>query len=159
MTSDIKGKFQDFGMALVAIIAGAGIIHFGDRLLGVKLELFWGVSTFSPLWVLDLFLVPFIAGIAVSFIYGLGGKILAHFSPLVVRIASYYELNSISPTDLPEGAVLLPIGYWLLVVIMSVEFAAFGGVVGEILMKKIYGRSPKHLLHKKYSREERRSEP
>ncbi|KAF0190648.1 MAG: hypothetical protein FD165_2550 [Gammaproteobacteria bacterium] len=140
-------------MALVAISAGAVIVYFGDRLLGVKLELFWGVSTFTPLWVLDLFFVPFLAGIVVSCIYGLGGKIVAHFSPLIVRIVSYYELNSIPADALPDYSVLLPMSYWLLVMIVSVEFAAVGGVVGEILIKRVYGRSPKSsLLHKKYAK-------
>ena len=151
MMERYKTGIQDFGVALVAIIAGAGVIHFGDRLLGVKLELFWGISTFSGAWILALFFVPFLAGIVVSFIYGLGGKILAHFSPLIIRIASYYELNTMPATALPEHAAILPIYYWLLVVIVSAEFAAVGGVVGEVLVKKIYGRSPRSLLHKKYA--------
>lgn len=140
-------------MALVAIGVGAAIVYFGDRLLGVELELFRGVSTFTPLWVLDLFFVPFVAGIVVAGIYGLGGKIVAHFAPLVVRIPSYYQLDSLPVTALPDHAVLLPISYWLLVVVVSVEFAAFGGVVGEILVKKVYGRSPRALLHKRYAKD------
>lgn len=159
MTENFKSRLQDFGMMLVAVMAGAGIIHFGDRLLDVRLELFWGVSTFTPAWVLDLFFVPFVAGMAVSFIYGLGGKIIAHFCPLIVRIPDYYELSSMPASALPENALLLPMGYWILIVIMSVEFAAFGGVVGEILIKKVYGRSPRHLLHKKYAKDKPDSAP
>src|SRR5690606_33282542 len=84
----IKSRSMDAVVATIAVLAGAVIVYAGDRLLGVKLELFYGVSTFTPAWVLALFFVPFVAGIVVSLIYGLGGKILAHFSPLIVRVVS-----------------------------------------------------------------------
>ncbi len=148
----LKIKLADVGMAAIAILAGALVIYLGDTLLGVRLEYFAGVATFSPLWVLDLFFVPFVAGVVVSSIYGMGGKMLAHISPLVVRIPSFYMLSHGEMP--PPGVEVLPMGYWLLVVIMSVEFAAFGGVVGEILIKKTYGRTPKERLHKKYQKAE-----
>lgn len=148
MSRRLKNRLVDVGMAFVAVMAGALVVYLGDMALGVTLEFYFGVATFSPLWVLDLFLVPFIAGIVVSYIYGLGGKILAHLSPLIVRVASFYALNN--GGAVPPGVEVLPIGFWLLVVVISVEFAAFGGVVGEILVKKTYGRTAKELLHKKY---------
>ena len=77
--------------------------------------------TCSGCWVTALFFVPFVAGIVVSLIYGLGGKILAHFSPLIVLVASYYELHQ---DPLVADGVLLPIGYWLFIVIVAVEFAS-----------------------------------
>ena len=49
---------------------------------------------------------------------------------------------------LPDGVTLLPFGYWVLVLIVAIEAAAIGGVFGEILMKKTYGRRPQHLLYK-----------
>jgi len=52
-------------MGTVAIAAGVLVNYVGDRLLGVRLELFFGVQTFSPMWVVDLFLAPFIAGLVV----------------------------------------------------------------------------------------------
>jgi len=151
MISMLKRRIADLGVAVLAIAVGAGIVYFGDRLLGIRLEYFFGVSTFSPLWVLDLFGVPFVAGIAVSLIYGLGGKIWAHFSPLIVRVISFYELHhGVVP---PEGVAVLPLSYWLLIVVVSAEFAAFGGVVGEIITKRTYGRTAnKRLLHKKYQK-------
>ncbi len=151
MNRVLKTRLSDFGVALLAVVVGAGIVYFGDRLLGVRLEYYFGVETFSPVWVLDLFAVPFVAGIVVSLIYGLGGKILAHFSPLIVRIASFYELHhGLMP---PEGTIVLPLSFWLLIAVVSAEFAAFGGVVGEIITKRTYGRTAnKRLLHKKYQR-------
>lgn len=145
-----RNKLFDICVGTVAVLVGAGIVYLGDKLLGVKLEIFYGVGTFSPIWVLDLFVVPFIAGIVVSLIYGLGGKMLAHLSPVIIRVASYYELQG--AVHLPEGGIVLPIAYWLLVVVVAAEFAAFGGVVGEIVIKKTYGRTAKHLIHKKYQK-------
>ena len=45
-----------------AVLLASAFNHFADRILGVKIEAFTGgVGYFSPLWVLDLFLVPFSA--------------------------------------------------------------------------------------------------
>ncbi len=139
MNRRVKQRLMDALVALIAVSAGAIVIYVGDMLLGVRLELFYGLSTFTPLWAIDLFLVPFIGGFVVSLIYGLGGKILAHFSPLIVRLISYYQLHIASEVP-PQGAELLPMSYWILVVIVAVEFAAIGGVVGEVVVKKTYGR-------------------
>lgn len=135
-------------MGTVAIAAGALVNYAGDRLLGVRLELFWGVSTFSPIWVVDLFVVPFIAGFVVSMVYGLGGKLLCYFVPIIVRGISYIQMYGY---DLPEGVTLLPLGYWVLILIVAIEAAAFGGVFGEIMIKKTYGRRPKNLVYKQSS--------
>jgi hypothetical protein len=151
MNSLIKRKAIDAGIALLAILVGASVVFFGDKLLGITLELYYGIETFSPLWVVDLFFVPFVAGIVVSLIYGLGGKILAHFSPLLVRVISYYEFNN-GPVNLGDS-IVMPMSYWLLIVIVSVEFSSIGGVVGEVIVKRTYGRSAKHLIHKKYKKE------
>lgn len=149
MAAHMNNRGMAVLMGCVAIAAGALINYAGDRLLGVRLELFWGVSTFSPLWVVDLFVVPFIAGFAVSMIYGLGGKLLCYFAPIIVRGVSYIQMANYP--DLPEGVVLLPLGYWVLVLIVAIEAAAFGGVFGEIMIKKVYGRRPKHLVYKQSS--------
>ncbi len=136
-------------MGCVAIGVGAIVNYAGDRLLGVRLELFWGVSTFSMIWAIDLFVVPFIAGLSVSMVYGLGGKLLCYFSPIIVRGASYIQMNYF--TEMPEGVTVLPFFYWILILIVAIEAAAIGGVFGEIMIKKTYGRRSKHLLYKKVS--------
>ncbi len=131
---------------VISVLAGAIVNFLGDTLVGVRLELFYGVATFSPWWIIDLFLVPCLAGMVVSMIYGLGGKIWCYFAPLVVRVYSYIELKYL--TGVPDGATLLEIHFWVLLVIVAVESAAIGGVFGEILVKKTYGRRPKHLVYK-----------
>ncbi|HFE37626.1 MAG TPA: hypothetical protein ENK06_04285 [Gammaproteobacteria bacterium] len=131
----------------LALSVGCAIVYFGDRLLGVRLEINFGMSTYSPLWILDLILVPFISGLAVSFIYGLGGKILAHFPPLVMRSIEFYTVDSMV---FPDGVSVLPVGFWILVVIVCVESASAGGFVGEVIIKRTYGRRPRHLVHKRY---------
>jgi len=145
----IKISPQDVFWGSAAIALGAVIVYLGDSLLGVSLEVYQGVGTFTPLWILDLILVPFIAGLAVSFVYGLGGKILAHFSPLIVRVIEY---NIIDPTTYPEHVAILPLGFWILIVIVTVEAASAGGFVGEVVLKRTYGRRPKHLIHKRYQK-------
>ncbi len=72
-----------------AIALAMAFNHFGDRLLGVRIEVFTGIQYFSPLWVVDVFLIPFISGVLVSVIYGLGGKWLCYFPPMIVRAISY----------------------------------------------------------------------
>ncbi len=150
-TSVFRVTPKDVAWGTFAVLVGAAVNFAGDRLMGVSLELFYGVQTFSPMWVVTLFFVPFVAGVVVSLIFGLGGKILAYFSPIIVRV---YEYNALYDhrLDLPDGVTLLPIGYWILVVIIAVEAAAIGGVIGEIVNKKVYGRTDKAKLHKRYQK-------
>lgn len=159
MDKRIKQRLMDFAVAVFAVSCGAVVIYIGDMLLGVRLELFYGIATFTPAWILDLFLVPFIGGFVVSLIYGLGGKILAHFAPLIVRLTSYYQLHVVSDTP-PQGAELLPMGYWILVVIVAVEFAAIGGFVGEVVIKKTYGRegTPRQRRRKRAAKKDSQRE-
>lgn len=130
-----------------ALIMAAVLIHFGDRLLDVKIEVFsGGISYFSPFWVVDVFLLPFISGILVSVIYGMGGKWLCYFPPLIVRAISYYEVANV--TGVPPGASLIPLGWWGFFVILVVEAAVIGGVLGEVLIKRTYGRQSTRAVYK-----------
>ncbi len=139
----------------VALLAGSLIIYAGDRLLGVQPELWWGLSTFSYAWMIDMFVVPLISGIVVAIIFGMGGKWLCYFPPIIVRTLTY--LNYIYYAPLPEGAQLLTLPLWTLIVILVVEAAVFGGVFGEIIMKRTYGRLPRHLVYQ--SRADREHPP
>lgn len=130
----------------LALLAGCAVNVIGDKLLGVDLELFWGLETFNFLWFLDLFVVPLIAGLVVGMIFGLGGKWLCYFPPLFVRLFSYY--NFMYFTSVPDGASLMPMGWWGFFVILAIESAAFGGVAGEIMVKKTYGRLPREMVYK-----------
>ena len=127
-----------FKKGVLAVVAGCLINYLGDHLLGVRIELFWGLSTFSFLWFLDVFIVPFIGAI-----FGLGGKWLCYFPPLIVRFYGYFETMKI--IGIPDGAALMPMGWWGFFVILAIESAAIGGVMGEILIKRTYGRKPTHI--------------
>lgn len=130
---------QRYLKGLVALLIGMSLNHFGDRLLGVKLELFSGLSTFSFAWILDVFFVPFLVGLAVAWIFGMGGKWLCYFPPLIVRCLSYAEILYLSGT--PHGSILNPMGWWGFFVILAMESAGIGGIVGEVMIKNVYGRS------------------
>lgn len=131
---------------VLALLAGCAVIYLGDLLLGINLELFWGLQTFNPIWFLDLFVVPLISGTVVGMIFGLGGKWLCYFPPLIVRLFSYYQFMYF--ISIPDGASLMPMGWWGFFVILAIESAAFGGVAGEILVKRTYGRLPRELVYK-----------
>ncbi len=150
-TSVFRITPKDVLWGVFAVLIGAAVNYAGDRLMGVSLEVFYGVQTFNPMWIVTLFFIPFVAGMVVSLIYGLGGKILAYFSPIIVRGYEYSVIYD-DRLNLPDGVTLLPLGYWILVVIIAVEAAAIGGVIGEIVNKKVYGRSPKSKFHKRYQK-------
>jgi hypothetical protein len=126
---------------LVALLAGVAFIHIADKLLGVKIELFSGLSTFSFAWGMDLFVAPFFSGLLVTRIFGMGGKWLCYFPPLIVRSISYAEIAYV--TGVPHGSILNPVGWWGLYVILAIESAAMGGILGEVMIKGVYGRSAK----------------
>jgi len=131
---------------IVALVAACSVNYVGDKLLGQRIELFYGLQTFNPIWFTQIFIVPAVAGIVGSLIFGLGGKWLAYFPPLIVRFIAYYE--SVYLLNVPDGASLMPMGWWGFFVILAMESAAIGGVFGEIINKRIYGRSPKARWYK-----------
>jgi hypothetical protein len=130
---------QRYAKGIAALLIGTSLNYLGDRILGVKIELFSGLATFSFAWILDVFFVPFVVGFVVSWIFGIGGKWLCYFPPLIVRSISYAEILYISGT--PHGSSLNPMGWWGLYVILAVESAAIGGIIGEVMIKGTYGRS------------------
>lgn len=136
-----KSNSQRLYRGAGALILASVFNHFADRILGIKIEAFSGnvLQYFSPLWVLDMFLVPFLAGVLVSAIYGFGGKWLSYFPPLFVRALSYIEIAHI--TGVPPGDVLIPLGWWGFFVILTIESSALGGVIGEVMIKRTYGRT------------------
>ncbi|OIR19345.1 hypothetical protein GALL_02250 [mine drainage metagenome] len=144
-----------FLTGLVALLAGVALNHLGDKLLGVKLELFSGLSTFSFAWMVDIFIVPFIVGLVVSWIFGMGGKWLCYFPPLIVRSISYAEILYVTGT--PHGSTLNPMGWWGFYVILAMEAAGIGGIVGEVVIKNVYGRSGKAAQVEKQPAMERES--
>jgi len=124
---------------LIAVFAGVVLNYVGDWLLGVQIELFWGLSTFSFAWILDVFFLPFLVGLLVAWIFGKGAKWLSYFPPLIVRCISYAQILYIS--GIPHGSTLNPMGWWGLYVILAMESAGMGGILGEVLIKNVYGRS------------------
>ncbi len=131
-------------LGMAALLVGVILNYLGDRLLGVRIELFSGLSTFSFAWLLDVFFVPFLVGLAVSWIFGLGGKWLCYFPPLIVRSLNYAEILYVSGT--PHGSNLNPMGWWGLYVILAMESAGIGGIVGEVMKKNVYGRTAKAIV-------------
>lgn len=128
---------------LLAILAGCVVNYIGDQILGVRIELFWGLDTFNFIWFLQIFILPIFVGLAVTLVYGLGGKWFAMIPPIIVRWMAYYETQNI--IGVPDGAALMPLGWWGFFVILAVEVAMIGGVIGEISVKRIYGRSEQPL--------------
>lgn len=124
---------------ILALVVGVVLNYLGDKLLGVKIEIFYGLSTFSFAWMVDVFLLPFAIGLLVAWIFGRGAKWLSYFPPLIVRCISYAEIVYI--TGVPHGANLNPMGWWGFYVVLAMESAGIGGILGEVIIKNIYGRS------------------
>ncbi len=136
-----KSNSQRLYRGAAAILLGSAFNHFADRILGVTIEAFsGGIGYFSPLWVLDMFLVPFLTGVLVSLIYGFGGKWLSFIPAAIVRCLSYFGIaNHLIP--MAPGSSLMPLGWWGFYIILAMEAALGGGVIGEVMIKRTYGRS------------------
>jgi len=129
-----------YSLGVATLMIGSAVNYFGDRLLGVTMELFRGLATFSFPWMLDVFLLPFLVGLLVSWIFGRGGKWLCYFPPAIVRMVSYASIYFSG--SVPPGSRLIPLGWWGFFVILAVESSAIGGVLGEVMIRRTYGRSP-----------------
>lgn len=132
--------------AMAAVAAGSMLNYYGDRMLGVEIELFRGIQGFGGMWVLDIFVLPLLVGFVVSIIYGFGGKWLCYFPPVIVRTFTYWQL--IHQPSVPHDALIIPIGWWLFFVVFAVEASTLGGVMAEVMVKSTYGRSPRHKIYK-----------
>ena len=124
-------------LGTAAIVVGC-LVHFlGNKLIGIRIELYHGLETFNFLWFLELFILPVIVGISVSYVFGFGGKWLAHFPPLIVLMYQYLETIYIIGA-VPEGSSLMPMAWWGFFVILAIECSAAGGVIGEIWFKAYF---------------------
>lgn len=143
----ISNKLEALKWALFAIMSGAAVMYALNQLLGVRLELFGDLTSyFQPRLFIGLLLTPFVAGVVVSLIYGLGGKVLCYFPALIVLLYQYFA--TAFSDAIPQGTRLLPIGYMGFIIIVAIEASAIGGVLGEIWVKKTYGRLPRHKVYK-----------
>ncbi len=82
---------------------GSAVNYFGDRLLGFKMELWTGLSYFGGSLLLDVFVVPFVSGLAVASVFGHGSKWLCYFPPMIVRAIAYIQLAVLGP--IPAGTL------------------------------------------------------
>jgi hypothetical protein len=123
---------KDHLKATAAMLVGTVLIVIGDWLLGNPIEIFQGMDTFTLPWALDIFLVPFIAGWVVAKMYGeKGGKWLACVPPLLVRFGAVYYLYLTNPEWNADLSYHMHLHYWGLCVILAVEAANIGGILGE----------------------------
>lgn len=126
---------QQFIKGFIAVVAGMALNFLGDWLLGVKIEIFSGLSTFTFPWMLDVFLVPFIVGLVVSKIFNNRyGKWLACLPPLFVRCISYSYMYLFVFNDGKDFFYHLNLYYWGPCVILVVEAANLGGILGDVLI-------------------------
>lgn len=132
--------------AIIGLGVATAINHFGDRLMGVTIEIFTNpIDYFSPRWVLDVFLVPMVANFALALIFGKGSKWLCYLTPVLVRGLSY--LNFAFVTPVPVGGHLIPVGWWGFFIILAMETGMVGAIIGEAIVKRNYGRKPVEMLY------------
>ncbi len=139
---------QNHKRGAIALLIGSLIIVIGDILLGVQIEIFRGIATFNFLWMLDVFLVPFIAGLAVALIYKeRNGKYLAFLPPVIVRCLSCFYLYLTNDQWNENFLHQFHIHYWVLAVVLCFQASYLGGNWGCVLIGA-YKRSDEDGRHK-----------
>lgn len=136
---------QRFVKGVTAVVVGMALNYLGDKLLGVRIETFSGITTFTFAWMLDVFLVPFVVGLVVAWIFGKHAKWLACLPPLFLRCIFYVYVSLYdNPHPYVDFFFEIPLGYWGLCVILAVESANIGAILGEVMMGT-YGRKDGQL--------------
>ncbi|PJA25072.1 MAG: hypothetical protein COX57_05180 [Alphaproteobacteria bacterium CG_4_10_14_0_2_um_filter_63_37] len=151
---------------LILIPAGLGIGFFLnrilDRLLGVHLELWQGLSTISLAWLIDLVVIPLLVGAVTAYVIGRSGKWWCMLPVVWVRTLNYIGLST---TGWPEGSSLLPYGFWGFILFTVAECAMLGGYIGEYMRHRYNYYEPvtlmqnpgqKDLFDKQFEREEQK---
>jgi len=142
-----------YALGTAAVMVGSAVNYFGDRLLGVQIEVWTGLSYFSGLMLLDIFLVPFVSGLVVGWMFGQGGKWLCYIPPFLVRCVAYLRLAL--SEDGPDHGTQMNMILWGFFVILCIEAAAFGGVLGEVFIRRIYTRPESARAAERQARERR----
>lgn len=128
-----------YALGTAALMIGSAANYFGDRMLGAHIEIWSGLSYFGAATLADIFVVPFLSGVIVAWVFGHGGKWLCYFPPFIVRGIAYAQLALARP-ELPPGSSVMNLILWGFFVILCVESAAFGGVLGEVFVRRVYHR-------------------
>ncbi len=138
---------QPFVKYAIAVAAGMAVIFLGDWLLGVRIEVFSGIASFTFSWMLDVFFVPFASGLVVSrIVRSRMGKWVSFFPPLLVRCASYLYLYLHVLDDGKGFFYHLNVYYWARCVILSMEAANVAGILGDVLIGAYRAAPPKRGL-------------
>lgn len=120
----------------LAIAAGCAVIVAGDLLLDVRIDIFQGIYTFTFLWMLNVFLVPFVAGLAVALIYRQrAGKYLAFLPPLMVRFGNVVYLYFTNDAWNEDLFFHLHFHYWGLMTLLTMQASYIGGMWGGALSR------------------------
>jgi len=63
-------------------------------------------------------------------------------------------LKRLNVSGIPEGVILNSLSWWFVFIMMAMNIAVFGGIIGEVVKKRTYGRSSlmaiknQHLHHR-----------
>ena len=126
-----------WGKGIAAVLAGMALNFAGDWVLGARIEVFRGIETFTFAWMLDVFFVPFLVGLLVARIFGKHAKWLAVVPPTLVRFLSYLYLYFSDTSH--DFFYNFHLHYWGLCVILAVESANLGAILGEVMVG-VYGK-------------------
>lgn len=132
---------------IIAVGAGMAFNFLGDWVTGANIETFRGIATFTLPWMLDVFVVPFLSGLIVAKIYrARGAKYLACLPPLLVRCLTYSYMYFFTFHDGKDFFFHLNLYYWGPAVILVVEAANFGAILGEVLTRAYHPKAPQPAL-------------
>ncbi len=122
--------------SMVGLAVGTTLYYLMSRFLGVHVEVWMGINTFTdPRWFAAVAVVPALSGFVTGFISGRHGKWYGMLPVALLHPADYFTVLGSANSQL----VVLSPGLFVFFMIIMLELGMMGGWTAEVIRARVGG--------------------